>query len=133
MVLFLIVMNDTLDTVAQILMKKGLVGAPGDAFHFHELLHFIVTNATSWLVWLGVIIYTLNFLIWIVVLSKLDLSIAVPVASTNYITLPIMAMFFLHEHVSPLRWAGIILIIAGIHFVSKSSRIEKSPQKAALS
>ncbi|MFA6600129.1 MAG: EamA family transporter [Candidatus Omnitrophota bacterium] len=126
-ILLLIVTNDTCDSLAQLLMKKGLV-APAGSLGFHEIFGFLSHNAGSWMVWLGVLIYTLNFLIWIAVLSRLDLSIAVPVASTNYITLPILAMIFLHEQVSWLRWAGIALIIAGIHFVSKSARLEPAAQ-----
>jgi undecaprenyl phosphate-alpha-L-ara4N flippase subunit ArnE len=62
----------------------------------------------------------LNFFIWIVILYKTDLSIAMPVGSFSYIFVPVAAIIFLHERVSLLRWAGIAFIILGIHFVSQS-------------
>jgi drug/metabolite transporter (DMT)-like permease len=117
----LIVLNDGLDAVSQVLMKKGLLEAPGNVFDLQAVWHFIAHNASSWMMWAGVVIYTLNFLIWIIVLSRLDLSTAAPLASTNYIVLPLLAVIFLHEKISLLRWAGIACVMAGIHFVSKSS------------
>lgn len=98
----LIVLNDIVDTIAQLFMKKGLDGA------------------SSLLLWAGIFIYALNFFIWIVILYKIDLSIAMPVGSTSYIFVPIVAIIFLGEEVSPIRWLGIVCIILGIHFVSKS-------------
>ena len=114
-------MNDSLDVVAQLLMKKGLLQAAEGIRGIGDVFHFIGSNIGSGFLWLGILIYAFNFLVWIIVLSRIDLSVAVPVASTNYVTLPLLAIFFLHETVPPLRWAGIFLIMIGIHFVSKSS------------
>ena len=80
--------------------------------------------------WLGIFFYALNFVVWIVILYKVDLSIAMPVGSTSYIFIPIMAMLFLHEHISVLRWVGILLIILGIHFVSQSKKPAKEESQA---
>jgi drug/metabolite transporter (DMT)-like permease len=56
------------------------------------------------------------------ILYKVDLSIAMPVGSTSYIFVPITAALFLHERVDMLRWAGIMMIVLGIHFVSQSKK-----------
>jgi len=112
----LIVLNDVGDTIAQVFMKKGLIGHAG-----------IMEAASSGLLWLGVLVQLLNFFVWIVILYKIDLSIAMPVGSTSYIFVPIVAMFFLHERVSLLRWVGVIFIILGIHFVSRSKKPIGSP------
>ena len=104
-VFLLIVLTDIVDTVAQLIMKKGLAGSP-------------------LLAWAGVIIYVLNFFLWIVILYKVDLSIAMPVGSFSYILVPLAAILFLHEHVDLIRWAGIICIVSGIYFVSQSKKPE---------
>lgn len=119
-IFLLIVLNDIGDTVAQLLMKKGLIGTGIDNVNLGNVAEFAVKNASSGLVWLGIFIFVLNFFVWIVILSRVDLSIAMPVGSTSYIFVPIAAMIFLHEDVSLIRWAGIILIALGIHFVSQS-------------
>ena len=106
----LIVLNDLGDTLAQLLMKKAL-GSVTFAGGFFPV---------SLVLWLGILVYTLNFFIWILVLYKTDLSVAMPVGSTSYIFVPLAAMIFLNENVNIVRWAGIGLIVAGIHFVSRA-------------
>ena len=123
-IFLLIVLNDVGDTIAHLLMKKGLMHTGIGSVNLGNIVEFTVKNASSPLVWLGVIVFTLNFFVWIVILSRVDLSIAMPVGSTSYIFVPIVAMIFLREDVSPLRWVGIILIVFGIHFVSQSKKPE---------
>ncbi len=118
----LLVLNDLGDTLAQLLMKKGLIHTGISSVTFGNILEFCAANSQSLLLWLGIIIQTLNFFIWIVILYKIDLSIAVPAGSTSYIFIPIVAAIFLHEHVSLLRWVGIVMIVLGIHFVSQSKK-----------
>src|SRR3989338_2617285 len=118
----LIVLNDIVDGIAQVFMKKGLTETGISAVGFNNIFEFVSRNASSGLIWLGIIISILNFFLWLIILYRVDLSIAMPVGSTIYIFVPIMSMVFLNEHVGPLRWAGIILIILGIHFVAKSKK-----------
>jgi drug/metabolite transporter (DMT)-like permease len=118
----LIVLNDIVETVAQLFMKKGLLHTGIGAVTFNNIFEFALRTASSALIWLGIIISILNFFLWLIILYRVDLSIAMPVGSTIYIFVPLLAIFFLHEQVSPLRWAGIFLIILGIHFVAKSKK-----------
>lgn len=124
-IFLLIILNDIGDTVAQLLMKKGLAHTGISSVNFGNMLEFASRSSSSPLVWLGLFIFVMNFFVWIIILSRVDLSIAMPVGSTSYIFVPIVAMIFLHEHVGPLRWLGIVLIILGIHFVSQSARPAK--------
>jgi drug/metabolite transporter (DMT)-like permease len=116
----LIILNDIVDTIAQLLMKKGLVVTGISSVTLSNLAEFAAKSASSFLLWLGIIFYGLNFLIWIIILYKVDLSIAMPVGSSSYILVPIVAIIFLHEHVSLLQWLGVLCIVVGIHFVSQS-------------
>lgn len=43
-------------------------------------------------------------------LSKIDLSVAVPIASFSYILIPLSSALFLGESVSLFRWIGVIFI-----------------------
>jgi drug/metabolite transporter (DMT)-like permease len=116
----LIVLNDLGDTVAQIFLKKGIMATGIDGLALGELGELVMRALASPLLWAGVLVYALNFFLWILILYKVDLSVAMPVGSTGYIFVPIAASLFLHEHVSLLRWAGIALIVLGIHFVSQT-------------
>jgi undecaprenyl phosphate-alpha-L-ara4N flippase subunit ArnE len=63
-----------------------------------------------------------TFIIWSTILSRIDLSAAVPIASFSYILVPLVSIVFLHEKISNLRWLGIFFIILGVIFVSLSSQ-----------
>jgi drug/metabolite transporter (DMT)-like permease len=122
LVFVMLIMTDIGESIAELLLKKGLLHTGILAVSLDNLLEFIARNASSCLIWCGVAVYVVNFLIWIAVLSRVDLSIALPVASTSYLFVPILSVIFLNEHVSLVRWAGVALIIAGIHFLSRSTR-----------
>ena len=121
-IFFLIVLNDLVDTAAQVFMKKGLVQTGIDSVNLGNIAQFAALSASSAFLWLGIFIFALNFFVWIVILYKVPLSIAMPVGSFCYIFVPVCAMLFLHEDISLVRWAGIICIILGIHFVAQSKR-----------
>lgn len=121
-IFFLIVLNDGVDTVAQLIMKKGLLATGINSVGLGNIAEFAFRNASSFLVWMGVLVYALSFFIWIVILYKIDLSIAMPAGSISYVLVPLAATFFLHEHIGLVRWVGIFCIIWGIHFVAQSNR-----------
>lgn len=121
----LIVLNDLVDTVAQLFMKKGVLATGISVVTPATIAEFVARGVSSWPLWAGVVIFILNFFVWIAILYKVDLSIAMPVGSTSYIFIPLAAMLFLHERVSLFRWIGIGAIVLGIHFVSQSSRREE--------
>jgi drug/metabolite transporter (DMT)-like permease len=126
-ILFLIVLNDVGDSIAQLFLKKGFIGGGMSSVHLSNIGEFVSRNISSPWVWLGLFIYVMNFFIWIIVLYRVDLSVAMPVGSTSYIIIPVLAVLFLGEHVSLLRWAGTIMIAVGIYFALKSpsAKIER--------
>lgn len=126
-VILLIIMTDIGESIAQTLMKWGLNKIGMTDITFANLAHFLALALTNIYVWLGLAVFMINFFLWLTILSRIDLSIAAPIGSTSYIFVPMLAMIFLHETISPTRWLGIILIIAGIHFVAKSAKTETMP------
>jgi drug/metabolite transporter (DMT)-like permease len=61
------------------------------------------------------------------VLSWEDLSVALPLQALNYVLVALLAKYLLHEQISPLRWAGIILVCIGVMLITKSSADSKRP------
>lgn len=68
----------------------------------------------------GLIFYGVSLIIWLVVLSKENLSFVYPMVAFSYVLTTILARFLLQEDVPPLRWFGLTLIILGISCVAKS-------------
>lgn len=54
-------------------------------------------------------------------LSWADLSYVMPVTAIGYVVTAFAGKFFLAEAVSPTRWAGIVLITAGVTLVGRTA------------
>ncbi len=120
-IFLLIIFNDLGDSLAQLLMKKGLLQTGIEVVTWRTMIEFLAHNASSPFIWAGIAVYALNFFLWIVILSHIDLSVAMPIGSMTYLMIPFLAIFFLKEQITFLRWIGIAFIVAGIYFVSKST------------
>lgn len=68
----------------------------------------------------GFLCFGVSSILWLVVVSKLELSYAYPMVSLGYVIVIIASWWFLGEHLSLLRLVGVALICAGVALVSKS-------------
>ncbi len=128
-VLLLLIASDILETTIHFLFKKGtLAAACGPVTDFTTALIFFKTVFVSPFLWAGLLTVACVFILWSLVLSKIDLSVAVPIASFSYILVPLVSVFFLHEQISVLRWLGVFFVLGGVIMVSLSSkeRMEKA-------
>ncbi len=118
-----LILADGLETFHQFCFKKSaLLKNDPDITGFRDALLFFKLVFSSPFFWIGLVSLIVMFIIWSTVLSKIDLSVAVPIASFSYILVALVSILFLHETISLLRWAGIFLILAGVIFVSMSSQ-----------
>jgi len=67
--------------------------------------------------WLGIGLMALAFFSLLAVLSWADVSFVVPATAANYIAGGLGAKFLLKERVSRARWAGMLLVAAGVAMV----------------
>lgn len=109
-----------LNAVAQLLLKKGTnaVGA----------IHLTAENwfstglqlATQLPIIGGLTCYVISVVVWIIGLSRVDVSIAYPLLSLGYIVNAIGAWYFLGEVMSVQRMLAIGIIIVGVALLVKS-------------
>ena len=117
---FLIVLAGVLlNAVAQLLLKAG-AGAVGPIAGLGALRGSAFTLATHPAVLGGLGCYAVSVVVWIVALSRVDVSIAYPMLSIGYVVNALLAMWLFGETVSPLRWAGIAVILVGVTLVARS-------------
>ena len=127
-VLLFLICIDLLETFAQFCFKKSAL--PASLWEVHDPLgglRFIAAVLPSPFLWAGLLSVLVIFISWSTILSRIDLSVAVPVCSFSYISVPLVSMLFFGEHVSPVRWAGICLILTGVILVSMSSMRKEVP------
>ncbi len=72
--------------------------------------------------WAGLFLFGISSLFWLVVLSRVPLSVAYPFVGISYIVVVAFARIVLHENVPTLRWVGVGGIALGIALVGISSR-----------
>lgn len=127
LVMFIIIVAiDIGESIANLLLKKGLNNTCIASIRLDNAFDFLIKAFSSPLLWIGILIFTINLFLWITVLSRVDLSVAKVVCSTSYIFVPILAMIFLHEDMNLTRWVGIAFIIAGIYLVSQVKHRKKT-------
>ena len=72
--------------------------------------------------WVGLALFGVSALFWLVVLSRVPLSVAYPFVGISYIVIVGFSRVFLHEEVPVLRWLGVIVVAVGIAIVGLSFR-----------
>lgn len=128
-IVLLLIFTDILETFTQFCFKKSaIIENEFIAENFAGLFLFFKDAFTSPFLWIGLLSVLLTFVIWSTILSKIDLSVAVPIASFSYILVPLISIVFLHEKITALRWSGILFILSGAIFVSLSSKERKEAQ-----
>lgn len=77
------------------------------------------TDFEPLVVGLVVVIFIAQLINWLRVLEMSDLSYSQPITSLSYITVLGFSVIWLGEDLDPLKVAGIVLIIAGVWFISR--------------
>ena len=67
---------------------------------------------------IGLLSMAVSFVSFLTVLSWADLSFVLPATSISFVVTALAARWYLKEHISPVRWAGILLVCAGVALVS---------------
>ncbi len=123
MVLALLVTSVVFATAGQITLKTAMnrVGRIGTA-QVTAASDTILRMAKEPLLWVGLGLFGVSALFWLVVLSHVPLSLAYPVVGVSYIFVVGFSKLVLHEHVPTLRWLGVVVVAFGIALIGLSFR-----------
>ena len=98
-----------------VFLSRGMKQVGEISFHnFHDLFSALLN---PWVAG-GIALLLLFFVSYLTALSWADLTYVLPATAVGYVIIALLARFYLHEHVSPVRWFGILLITAGVGFVA---------------
>jgi len=70
--------------------------------------------------WMGIVLMAVAFFSLLALLSWADASLVVPATALSYVAGAFGAKFILREKIDPVRWAGVILVCAGVAILSLS-------------
>ena len=119
--MIIVLIAATLGGTGHVLLSKGMrpVGDLTEAPRGR--IGAMVTRAVAnpWLI-LGVVLQASFFFIYLTLLSRADVSLVLPLTAVDYVVVTILAQYVLGEVVTPIRWAGVGLIVAGVGLLSRS-------------
>jgi len=70
---------------------------------------------------LGILLYGVSAIFYLVALKREDLSILYPLVSIGYVWVCLLSVYFLKEKMNLWKWFGIVIIIIGVSFIGIGS------------
>lgn len=112
----MILLNALLCTAAEIALK---IGANETADRPVALPWLGLSGLGSKWVWLGIVFTVLSFWAWIRAVRVMPLSIAFTLSNVVHAFVPLSCWLILNEAISPRRWCGIALVLAGLAVIAR--------------
>ena len=109
-----------LNAVAQLALKASVSDTGIINLDMQSLLSSAGSLATNLWLWLGLICYAISVVVWILALSRVDVSIAYPMLSIGYIVNAIAAWHLFDEPMNLGKVVGIGIIIVGVYILARS-------------
>jgi multidrug transporter EmrE-like cation transporter len=114
-----------LNAAAQLLLKAGAASAGPISMQAGSaaLLGTASGLARHPAVLGGLACYAISVVVWIVALSRVQVSIAYPMLSIGYVVNALLAWWLFGEDLNAQRWMGIAVIVVGIVIVARSGSV----------
>jgi len=116
----LVLLGVLLNAAAQLLLKAGTNRIGTFEFSTGNIVPIGTAVATQPHILLGLACYVVSVVIWILALSRTQVSIAYPMLSIGYVVNAIAAWYLFGESVTLMRLAGIGIIILGVFILARS-------------
>jgi multidrug transporter EmrE-like cation transporter len=117
----LILAGVALNAAAQLLLRQGMLTVGSFALNGGALWQVLPRVALNPWVIAGLASYVLSVGLWLIVLSRVEVSVAYPMVSLGYVLTVLLARFLFNEDVSLQRLLGVFVIICGVWLVARSS------------
>jgi multidrug transporter EmrE-like cation transporter len=116
----LILSGVLLNAIAQLLLKAGTRVIGHFEFTAANIKPIGIAIATNPYIFGGLACYAVSVLIWILALSRVEVSMAYPMLSLGYVVNAFFGWWLFGEAVTAMRMGGIGFIIVGVYLVAKS-------------
>jgi drug/metabolite transporter (DMT)-like permease len=129
--MFILLIGLTFESTGVVLLKKGMTQI-GEikTINVAEIARVTKAGLTSAPILSGVFFEALFFGCLLILMSRSDISFLWPLTGLSFVFATFAAVWFLHEQVSSIRWAGVVLIMFGAALISYS---EQHKDKSAAS
>jgi len=115
-----------------VLLKKGMNRLEKiQTMSLSKILRVAKAAITNTHILLGIFFEALFFICLLILMSESDISFLWPLTALSFVFSTIAAILFLHEHVSAIRWVGVVFIMIGAAFISYSDHAKPKPPVAS--
>jgi len=121
MIFALILLGVLLNTSAQLLLKAGMSQIGHFEFSLANAVPIGLKVMGNFPIITGLTMYVLSVAVWLLVLSRVQVSFAYPMLSIGYIVNAVAAYYLFGEPLNSMRVLGIFIIIAGVYLVAQNS------------
>lgn len=105
---------------AQTLMKYGVTQVEGINFTGGQIWEGVRKIFSSPYILIGLFVYAVSAMLWLDVISKLDISLAYPMLSLSYAAAIVIGALLFHEPITWLRVIAVVVICGGVVTLIKS-------------
>ena len=116
----LIIIGVLLNAASQLLLKAGTNTIGHFEFSAENIMPIGWKLATEWHIVMALTFYAISVVIWILALSRVQVSIAYPMISLGYVVGAVAAWWFFNEALNPTKMIGIGVIILGVVIISRA-------------
>ena len=116
----LVLLGVLLNAAAQLLLKAGTNAIGQFEFSAANLLPIGFKIAAQPFILGGLTCYAVSVIVWIMALSRVEVSVAYPMLSIGYVVNAVAAYFLFGEAVGVQRLVGIGIIVVGVYVVARS-------------
>ena len=116
----LILTGVLLNSAAQIVLKQGMRIVGNFAFTWDNLVPIGIRVGSNPYILTGLGFYAISVVVWLMVLSRVDVSYAYPMLSIGYIVAALAGKVFFGEPVDIIRWSGIFTICFGVYLITRT-------------
>jgi len=109
-----------LGVIGQLSLKHGMTAIGEIELDVSSTPAMLLRSFQNPYVLLGYIMYGMSSLSWLVVLSRVELSLAYPMISIAYVLVVFLSWWLFSEHVTALRVVGTLVICLGVFIMSRS-------------
>ena len=109
-----------LNAAAQLLLKAGTNGIGAFAFSADNLVPVGSKIASNPFILSGLGCYAVSVVVWIMALSRVEVSLAYPMLSIGYVVNAVAAWYLFGEALGAQRMIGIGTIIVGVFLMARS-------------
>lgn len=109
-----------LNAAAQLLIKAGAETAGRFSFTLGNLWQAGLHFALQWQILLGLVCYAVSVVVWILALTRVQVSMAYPMLSLGYVVTAFAAWWLFGEALTTQKLLGIAIIIVGVILVARS-------------